>query len=55
MIREGSTTGEMMWYEGPGVYQDGMYIAPLEMGELIDLLVQHGYIIIRAEKEEKDQ
>ncbi len=49
-------TGEMIWYEGPGVYnQDGDHIAPLEVNELVDLLVQHGYIIIRAEKEEKDQ
>ena len=23
--------GEMLWYEGPGVYQDGIKIAELEM------------------------
>jgi hypothetical protein len=50
-----TSAGELLWYEGPGVYEDGHFIAPLRVKELIDLLVQHGYAVIRAEKEEKDQ
>ena len=45
--------GEMLWYEGPGIYQDGEFIAPLEVNEMIDLLVQHGYTIIRNNEESK--
>mgnify|MGYP003648847375 CR=1 FL=1 len=45
-------SGEMLWYEGEGIYQDGDYIASLDTNEMIDLLIQHGYIVIRSEKKE---
>ena len=48
-------TGEVLWYEGEGVYKGGERVASLDTFELIDLLVQHGYIVIQSEqKESKD-
>ena len=39
--------GTMIWYEGSGIYQDGIKIADIEMNEMMDLLTQQGYTIIR--------
>ena len=39
--------GAMIWYQGSGIYQDGIKIADIEMNEMMDLLTQQGYTIIR--------
>ena len=39
--------GTMIWYQGSGIYQDGIKIADIEMNEMMDLLTQQGYTIIR--------
>ena len=39
--------GTMIWYEGSGIYQDGIKIADIEINEMMDLLTQQGYTIIR--------
>ena len=48
-------SGDMMWYEGPGVYCDGVKIAEFSLAELVELLLQHDYTIIREDKQEQDQ
>ena len=47
--------GAMIWYEGSGIYQDGVKIGDLVMNEVLDLLTQQGYTIIQdiGESEEK--
>ena len=47
--------GTMIWYEGSGIYQDGVKIGDLVMNEVLDLLTQQGYTIIQdiGESEEK--
>ena len=39
--------GTMIWYEGSGIYQDGVKIGDLVMNEVLDLLTQQGYTIIQ--------
>ena len=39
--------GTMIWYQGSGIYQDGIKIADIEINEMMDLLTQQGYTIIR--------
>lgn len=39
--------GSMIWYQGSGIYEDGVKIADIEMNEMMDLLTQQGYTIIR--------
>ena len=48
-------SGDMMWYEGPGVYCDCVKIAEFSVAELVELLLQHDYTIIREDKQEQDQ
>lgn len=48
------TTGEMMWYAGQGVYKDGFKVSSFDTAELIELLISHGYIVIREDNEEED-
>ena len=47
--------GAMIWYEGSGIYQDGVKIGDLVMSEVLDLLTEQGYTIIQdiGESEEK--
>ena len=41
--------GEMLWYEGPGVYQDGIKIAEMELNSVLELLLEHhGYVVVRV-------
>ena len=49
------TEGEMLWYNGQGVYKDGFKVATFDTAELVELLLCHGYTVIREEKEEQDQ
>ena len=39
--------GTMIWYEGSGIYQDGVKIGDLVMNEVLDLLTRQGYTIIQ--------
>jgi hypothetical protein len=48
-------SGDMMWYEGPGVYCDGVRIADLSEAELVELLLNNDYTVIREDKQEQDQ
>ena len=58
-------SGDMMWYEGPGVYCDGVRIADLSEAELVELLLElirlqdrhlnNDYTVIREDKQEQDQ
>ena len=43
-------SGEMLWYEGEGVYKDGQRVSSLDLFELVDLLIQHEYIVIQSEQ-----
>ena len=45
-------SGEMLWYDGEGVYKDGQRVSSLDMFELVDLLIQHGYLVIQSEQKE---
>ena len=51
--------GEMLWYQGPGVYQDGTKVADIEIDELLQVILDnHGYTVIQVDdsiKQEKDQ
>ena len=49
------TEGEMIWYDGPGVYQDGVRICDLVDKEIFDLLTSHGYIVIRSHDNNEDK
>jgi len=46
--------GTMIWYQGSGIYQDGIKIADIEMNEMMDLLTQQGYTIIRTEDNDNE-
>ena len=35
--------GEMIWYEGQGVYQDGIKIAELELNSVLELLLEQSF------------
>ena len=47
--------GEMLWYNGQGVYKDGFKVATFDTAELVELLISHGYTVIREDKEEEVQ
>ena len=45
---------EVLWYAGQGVYKDGFKVATFDTAELIELLLCHGYTVIRDDNEEED-
>jgi len=42
-------SGDMLWYEGPGVYNDGVKVAEIEVDELLQVILDNlGYTVVRV-------